>query len=228
MDLFLGLGLLLIWAVWASLLTVVYLLLNRRDRRRRVALAAWASSRGLRFDPSRDRHMKERYPEFNCLDRGILSFACNVMRGRVQGRPVCAFDCRGWGEETPPGISAVIVGVGLRLKLLLIRERQHADNVNAFLGLDGLDAINFESTEFSKEFLVKTPDRRWAFDVIHQETMEFLLASPRFTLELQGRDVIAYREQFFKPEDFDAALDVIAGFLDRLPDYLLKELKGRD
>ena len=39
--------------------------------------------------------------------------------------------------------------------------------------------IEFESTEFSKEFHVKSPDRRWAFDVLSQATMEFLLALPQ-------------------------------------------------
>ena len=59
----------------------------------------------------------------------------------------------------------------------------------------GFDDIDFESDEFSREFCVKAADRRWAFDVIHQATMEFLLAAPRFTIELAGPRVMAYRDE---------------------------------
>jgi hypothetical protein len=58
--------------------------------------------------------------------------------------------------------------------------------------------------------------------------MEFLLAVPRFTLDFQGRHVIAYRSTTFYPAEFGEAADVVAGVLDRLPNYLLRELKGVD
>jgi hypothetical protein len=203
--------------------TIAVAVLARQPARRRwMALAAWAASRGLAFDPSRERQMDERYPKFGCLRQG--GYAYNVILGHVGGRPISAFDYR-WeaAGRARVDFSAVIVGAGVPLKPLVIREGHFFDKAGAFLGFDDID---FESTEFSKAFYVKSPDRRWAFDVIHQATMEFLLASPRFTLEFQGSDVIARREWTFKPEDFEAALAVIEGVLQRLPESLLREMKG--
>ena len=217
---------------------VLAVLAQQQAKKRRMALAAWAASRGLTFDPSHDGGMDDRYPGFTCLRQGDDRYAYNVMAGQVargggaSTAGVTAFDYHyetsstdSEGKRTTHDhhFSAVIVAAGLPLKPLLIRKEGFFDKVGAFLGFEDID---FESTEFSKEFFVKSPDRRWAFDVLQQSTMEFLLAAPRFSLEFQGSDVIAYRDRTFKPEDFDAALTVIAGVLDRLPDYLLKEMKG--
>jgi hypothetical protein len=224
----------LFFALAAAVIIVFAVLAHQQAKKRRMALAAWAASRGFSFDPTRDSQMDDRYPEFKCLRQGDNRYAYNVMAGNAGGRPVSAFDyhyathstdSKGHRTTHNHHFSAVIVATGLPLKPLAIRKEGFFDKIGEFLGFDDID---FESTEFSREFYVKSPDRRWAFDVIHQETMEFLLASPRFALELQGSDAIAYRDRTFKPEDFEAALEVIAGVLDRLPEYLVKELKGKD
>jgi hypothetical protein len=56
--------------------------------------------------------------------------------------------------------------------------------------------------------------------------MEFLLAAPRFTIELSGSRVVVFRSSCFDPPEFEAALGVAAGIVERLPNYLLREWKG--
>jgi len=205
---------------------------HQQAKKRRQALAAWACSHGLVFQSERDHQMDQRYPQFKCLHQGDGRYAYNVMQGPLGGRQICAFDYHyqthstdSEGNRTTEDhrFSAVIVETGLPLKPLWIRKENVFDKIGEFLGFDDID---FESSEFSKEFCVKSPDRRWAFDVLQQSTMEFLLGSPRYTLEFQRSQVIAYRDRTFKPEDFEAALAVIEGVLQRLPEYLLKEMKG--
>ena len=53
--------------------------------------------------------------------------------------------------------------------------------------------------------------------------MEFLLASPTFTLQFDRRYVIAYRGSTFKAYEFEQAAEVVRGLLDRLPDYLKRQ-----
>ena len=67
-----------------------------------------------------------------------------------------------------------------------------------------------------------------AYKLLHQATMEFLLHAPRFHLEMEGRWLLLRRDRRFGPEDFREALRVGEGVLDRLPEYLLRELKGAD
>jgi hypothetical protein len=92
----------------------------------------------------------------------------------------------------------------------------------------GLDDIDFELAEFSRAFYVKAGDRKWAFDVFPQATMEYLLGAPRFTVEMGGPHVMVRKGSLHGPADHAAALAVAEGILDRLPGYLLRELKGED
>jgi len=195
--------------------------------KRRQALSQWCRSRGLQFDPTPNCDFGDRYPDFSCLHQGNRRHAQNVMEGRIGKHQICAFD---YHYETSNGknsqshdFSAIILTTNLPLKPLLIR---HKGVFDRFASLLGFGDIEFESAAFSKEFHVASPDRRWAFDVLPQTTMEFLLDSPKFVLEFQLCQIIAYRNEIFLPADFDSAIAVIEGILSRLPSSLLQELQG--
>jgi hypothetical protein len=86
--------------------------------------------------------------------------------------------------------------------------------------------INFESAEFSRRFYVKAPNKRWAYDVIHQRTMEFLLTCPQFSLQFSRNAILAYRSSTFTPSEFISAAQVIDGILTQLPEYVVKQQRG--
>ena len=194
---------------------------------RRRMLAAWSLACGLDFRPARDDRFGYRYPHFACLNRGHNRYAENRLLGRIGDHKLCAFD---YHYETDSGdnrqrhnFSAVVLTTNLALRPLVIRPGTFLDRVSALLGFEG---IEFESAEFNKQFHVTSPDRRWAFDVLSQATMEFLLDSARFTVEFQLCQIIAYRETIFTPAEFGSAIQVIEGLLSRLPKSLLQELQG--
>lgn len=201
--------------------------------KRRKELAAWAQGKGLSFDPSNDKGMDERFPEFDCLRQGSDRYAFNRMEGDWSGRRLLGFDYHYETQSTDSKgrrtthdhhFSAVILDSTVPLKPLFMRPEGFFDKVTEFFGYDDID---FESAEFSRKFYVKSPDKRWAYDVIHQRTMEFLLEMPRFTIKFDRQQVIAYRSSRFKPGDFTAAVEVIAGILDRLPEYVVQQQTGQ-
>jgi hypothetical protein len=203
-----------------------------RNQRRKNELLALAARLGWQFSPGHDGGMESRYGAFACLQQGSNRYAYNVLEGAYEERGICAFDyhyetystdSKGNRQTSHHYFSAAVLETGLPLKPLVIRPESFFDKVTEFFGFDDID---FESSEFSRKFFVKSPDRRWAFDVIHQATMEFLLAAPRFNLELAGPRVIVYRSSCFDPADFEHALQVASGIIDRLPGYLLREWKG--
>jgi hypothetical protein len=79
---------------------------------------------------------------------------------------------------------------------------------------------------FSKTFYVKSPDKKWAYDVIHQKTMEYLMSAPDYKIEMQGQNVLAYSHRLFSVNEFDQALAMILSILALLPDSVLSELRG--
>jgi len=194
-----------------------------RSAKRRKALAAWASRKGLTFRPERDGGFDERYRAFGCLRRGHGRFAHNVAEGDWSGRRVVAFDYRyvtGSGKNRQTHrFSAVVLRSDVRLRPLRIRSENVLDRVTEFFGIDDID---FESAEFSRAFHVKAADKRWAYDVLHQRTMEYLLEMPRFSIQFDDRSAIAWRNRRFSVETFESAIGVVEGILDRLPEYVVR------
>lgn len=196
--------------------------------KRRAELRQWATAHSLHFNPSKHCHLDSEFPDFRCLHQGHSRYAHNVAHGHWDQRPILAFDYHyvtGHGRDRQTHqFSAVIVESDVLLQPLLIRPENLFDKMSAFFGHED---INFESAEFSRRFFVKAPNKRWAYDVIHARTMEFLMANPPFSIQFEPRCAICYRDRHFKPADFDAACQVTAGLLDRLPDYLVRQQGGR-
>jgi len=200
--------------------------------KRRKELSQWAASRGWSFSPDQISGLDMQYPGFQLLKQGSNRYAYNMIRGALKDLNVLAFDyhyethstdSKGHRQTHHHHFSAVILETPYFLKPLFIRAEGFFDKITEFFGYDDID---FESAEFSRKFYVKAEDRRWAYDVIHTRTMEFLLDSPRFTIQFDGRHMFAARSAIFKITDFQDAIGVSKGILDRFPDYLTKQLKG--
>jgi hypothetical protein len=196
--------------------------------RRRQALEEMALANGWTFHRSSDYTLDRRYPFFPCLRNGDNRYAYHKMTGSYNGYEFIGFDyhyqtyshSRHGRQTHHHHFSAVILRSRIPLKYLYIRPENFLDRITEFVGIDDID---FESAEFSRRFYVKANDRRWAYDVIHQRTMEFLLSQPVFSIQFGPTDVIAWRGKLFQPADFPAAAEVISGILERLPDYLVKQ-----
>jgi hypothetical protein len=223
-----GMVLVVVVAIVAAVLAIVAA--EKARKKRQQDLAAWARSKGLHFTPEEVSTLENRFGMFDDFTTGDNRYGYNVMRGEVDRRDVWAFDyhyqtyshTKNGRQTHHHHFSAVILHSGLALKPLRIRTEHFFDKLSQTLGFDDID---FESAEFSREFYVKADDKRWAFDVISQRTMEFLLEAPRFRIEFMGPMVLARRQGRLKPREFGDALDVAAGILDRIPRDIAKNLR---
>lgn len=205
-----------------------------REKKRSELLEGWADHNGFHFMPKArgtDSTFDERFPSFDCLRQGDNRYAFNIARGEKENRDVWAFDYHYRTQSTDSkgrttyhhhNFSSVVVGSGMALKPLFLRAEGWWDKMTSVFGFDDID---FESAEFSRKFFVKAPDRKWAYDVIHQETMEFLLRAPRFSIQLAGPHAIIWRGRRFEPADFEHALSVIDGVLRRIPRDIQREIQ---
>jgi hypothetical protein len=202
---------------------------------RRRELAGWAEANGLKFHPDYDYSIGFRYQPFQWLQEGDNRYAYNIMVGTSGQWVTCGFDYhyqihpangKGLRRTHHHHFSAVVMDAGFPLKPLFIRPGRFFDKAAEFVGFEGL---GFESAEFSRKFCVKSPDRRWAYDVLHQKTLEMMLDYPRFHIDIHGTQVAACSGHTeFTPEEFALALKLVTGILDNLPDAVVRELKGID
>ncbi len=196
------------------------------SNKRRKELAEWALGKGLTFTTGNDHAFDSRFPNFNCLRNGHDQYAYNIMQGVLDGREFIGCDYHyetGSGKNnTQHHFSLIITKSPILLKPLLIRPENILDKIAEFAGFNDID---FESAEFSRKFYVKSSDKKWAYDIIHQQTMEYLLASPAFSIQFDSLFAIVYRDRKFSTADFDAAASLINGVFERIPEYVIQNQK---
>lgn len=216
--------------VGAVVALIVYSIIE--DRKRRAAIKAWAEAQNFVYDETKDSDFEYRFREFGCLQRGKQRYANNFFQGQRGNYGVLGFDYHYVTESTDSEgktqtqhhtFSAIILQTPWTMQSLFIRPEGWFDKLTEFVGFDDID---FESHEFSRKFYVKSPDKRWAYDVLHQATIEFLLNRPKFSIEFQGSRVIVWRDSVFKAADYSDALDTTTGILDRFPKYVLRDLQS--
>jgi hypothetical protein len=197
-------------------------------QKRREALEALAASWGFTWEGGGDPFgIEDRYGGFSALDRGRSRRAGNVFHGtRNESRVIC-FDYRyvtGSGKNRRTRrLSAALLDLGVRTPRLFVRTEHFFDKIAEFVGFDDID---FESAEFSRQYLVKSDNRKFAYDVFHARAMEYMLALPRrFTMELIDGLVLVHDDRTWDPAEFDAAIRQVEGLVALFPEYLRRALR---
>ena len=190
----------------------------RRGSRRLKTVMAVARLKGLRFLHKDDRNIPQRYSEFICLRQGKKQWAFNLLEGKWDGWPVLAFDyhysIRFRKRDRHHYFSAVILDTEIPLKpLLILADRKSWQLAREF----GFQEMQFDSAEFSSDFIVRTADKEWAQEVLNSDVIQFLLNSPRFSIQFNERRVIVFHNELMEHKDYKSAVGVITGILERLP-----------
>ena len=210
-------------------------------RQQRIAeLSQFAAARGWTFTAAEDYSHDERYGHFSSFASGRNGYAYNTITGALQigdGQwPVQLGDFHyettstssdGKGNTTTKTdhhyLSYLIVETPhLGAPELFIRREGFFDKIAGFLGFDDID---FESAEFSDRFIVKSPDKRFAYDVIHPRMMEFLLDGKPPTIDLQrGQCCLSIGDHCWSPAEFEETLAWATAFFERWPRHVTSPL----
>lgn len=197
------------------------------DRKRREALLLWAAGRGWDFRPDKVGSVSADYPGVKVFQKGHSRSAKNLITGEHRGRPVTLMDYRyvvGHGKNRSTHNRGVaILHCDFPTVPLFIRRESALDRVGEFFGADDID---FESAEFSRKFYVKSADRKWAFDVIHTRTMEYLLQAPAFTIEFGFAEIAVYRTGHCSTEQYEQAIELAWDMYELVPDFVVRQMKG--
>jgi hypothetical protein len=199
----------------------------QQDKKRREALRQWAKQRGWHLTHLRVRSMHRDYPALKVFQNGHSRYAKNIIKGELHGRPVTMMDYRyttGHGKNrSTHNRGVVILACDFPTVPLFIRRENPLDRVGEFFGADDID---FESSEFSRKFFVKSSDRKWAYDVIHTRTMDYLMKAPSFTIEFGFGEIAVYQSGWCGTDRYEKALEMAWDMHELIPDYVVRQMKG--
>ena len=201
----------------------------RQEQKRREALLLWATGRGWKLRVAKQKRLHDRWAGLKILRKGHTRRGKNVITGTFDGFTITLLDYQyvtGHGKNrSTHNKGLVILGCDHPTIPLQIRRENPFDKVGEFLGMDDID---FESAEFSRKFYVKSPDKKWAYDVIHGRTMEFLLKSPRyFSIAFGHNEIAVMKSSRCQPVLYEQAIKLASDLYELIPDYVLEQLKGK-
>ncbi len=84
----------------------------------------------------------------------------------------------------------------------------------------GYGDIKFESAEFSKTFCVRSPDKKFAYDVCNAKMIEYLLANRDLSIEIENNVLALAFTTRLSPEQIETNLQRLVEIRARLPEYL--------
>jgi hypothetical protein len=211
---------------------------HKAEKARTAALAKLANNRGWSFTTAPDSSHDELYRDFAAFNTGHSRRAYNTIAGthEINGEPHTvkmgdySYKVTSHNGKTTTTTTYRLSYLIIHLPYpsvpdLFIRAENLMDKIGAAIGFDDID---FESAEFSKKFLVKSSDKRFAYDVITAQMMEFLMASPKKSIDQKaGRICITLGTRRWKAEEFIPQLEWISSFIDLWPDHVVRDLQER-
>jgi hypothetical protein len=215
-----------VFALFLVLGVILVILSIGAERKRNEELLALATSLNLQYSINDPFDIDSRQDWRKVFPIGHSREVNHMLYGRVDGCDLKAFDYKyetgSDKDETTYHLSAVIFDTDMVFRTLVIRRETFGDR---FAGAIGFNDIDFESEEFSRKFFVKSDDKKFAYDVVHQKMMQFLLENPGWDLHLISRSLIFYNSRVFSPEQFATAISFGRQFLSLFPDYLKQQLR---
>jgi hypothetical protein len=209
----------------------------QQQQKRRADLRLLAAQLGWQFVPDKDYAHDEEYAHYEIFRHGHSRYAYNTLFGAitVDGQPwqakmgdfhyqITTSNGKTTTTHTYRFSYLILELPYLRVPDLLIRREGMFD---AIKNLFGFDDVDFESAEFSRRFFVKSPDKRFAYDVIHAGMMEFLLAGDPPTIDVEQRHCcLSDGKRIWSPERFRATIGWAQRFFELWPRHVVCELQS--
>ena len=217
----------LIFAAFVVIAVIVAVAGHLAAQKRRRELALFAQQNGLHFTPDVDYGLVEQFEALGLtpFGQGSSRRAYNLVHGRRGEVEWNIFDYRyttGSGKRrTTHRYGVVAARVPLGFPRTVLRPENLFDKVASMAGFDD---INFESESFSRRFHVSGADRRFAYDLVHPQMMEYLLSLPAMHWQLAPGVVMITRRGNYDARELPHVTAAIDGLLARVPEFVRREV----
>ena len=218
----------LVIAVFVIIAIIAVIYNAIQAQKRREGLFELSQRLNLSFTPDRDFSISDRFNFLKELNQGQNRYATNVLSGTYQQNQVLAFDYHyetvthdDKGSHTEAHwFSFFIIMIPVVFPQMTIRrEGLFTKIAEAF----GYQDIKFESAEFSRTFCVRSPDKKFAYDVCNAKMIEYLLANRDLSVEIENEVIALVFSGRISVEAFEPNLHRLVEIRSRLPQYLLTQ-----
>ena len=195
-------------------------------KKRRDDMTLLAERLGINFSHERNYHLADRFSFLDKLRQGSNRYAYNILEGRYQEHDISAFDYHyethstdsdGKRKTNHHHFSFFILTLPAYFEELTIAKENFFSKIAQAVGYDDID---FESHEFSKKFVVRSKNKKFAYDFCNARMIEYLLDHPNISIEVDQNQLAIGYNHCLKVEEIEAHLSRLLEIRTLMPDYL--------
>jgi len=201
---------------------------NQKRSRQQRSIELNDLGRRLGFDQfraDRDNEFVMGWGFLSPLSKGEDRYAFNILRGIYQGRALFIFDYHyrtQQGKESKDICGTILMLVEKQaFPQLFIQQENMRDRIASALGIG--NEVKLESAEFSRAFSVRSPDKKFAYDVCNPQMMEYLLANQDLQVEINGPVISLQFEPLLPVDQIELNLQRLTQIRSLMPDYLFAQ-----
>lgn len=198
------------------------------NKKRMEAFRALASRLGITFDESKNYNLAAQYGFLNKLAQGRNRYLFNILAGLYQDQQILvsdyhyetqSTDSKGHTQTNHHYLSLFTLQLPATFpELTIVREGLFSKIAQAF----GYEDIDFESAEFSRTFCVRSPDRKFAYDVCNAKMIDYLLENKELSIEIERNVFAMVFDTRLAIEKIEPNLGRLLEIRARLPKYLFE------
>ena len=201
----------------------------RAGKKRSSEMGLLAERIGLQFSSERNYAIAKQYAFLDKLRQGENRYAYNILTGRFQNREVAVFDyhfethstdSKGRRQTHHHYFSFFILSLEKSFPELTIAKEGFLSKIVQAVGFDDID---FESHEFSRRFVVRSKDKKFAYDFCNAQMIDYLLAQPDINIEVDQTSLALGFNRRLKIEEIEPNLTRLIEIRKRMPNYLFAE-----
>lgn len=195
-------------------------------KKRRNAMGELAARLGLQFSAERNYGMARQYAFLDKLRHGENRYAYNIMTGAFQNHHIAVFDyhyethstdSKGNRQTHHHHFSFFVLTLGKSFPELTIAKEGFFSKIAQAVGFDDID---FESHEFSRRFVVRSKDKKFAYDFCNAQMIDYLLGGQEIELEVESNSLALAFNRRLKVEEIEPRLRQLVEIRSLMPDYL--------
>lgn len=195
-------------------------------KKRRDEMTLLAERLGLQFAHERDYKLADRYAFLDKLRQGSNRYAYNILRGSYREHTIEVFDYHYETHSTGSDgrrkthhhhFSFFVLILPKSFAELTIAKEGFFSKIAQAVGFDDID---FESHEFSRQFVVRSKDRKFAYDFCNAQMIDYLLSDPDINIEVDQNLLAIGYESRLNVEEIEAHLNRLIEIRKRIPDYV--------
>lgn len=201
----------------------------RAGKKRRDDMSMLAERLGLHFNPERNYQIARQFSFLDKLRQGSNRYAYNIMSGGFQGHEVSAFDyhyethstdSKGNQQTHHHHFSFFILHLDKSFPELTIAKEGILSKIAQAVGYDDID---FESHEFSRRFVVRSKDKKFAYDFCNARMIDYLLGVQDIELEVDSSSLALAFNRRLKVEEIEPRLRQLIEIRSLMPNYLFEQ-----